>query len=203
MDCSFVNTEHHYEINPTFFLNWWLVQNYMLLFFFGIKIIFVDILLNVTLLVIFYMLNQKVMAWLLTASILNNRKKMHQKNCKTELCKTATHKYCTNVEGFCSPFSFLCWKLVNLLYTCILHLNWNWLSLYTNCQFGKREAEVSTFENCYEEDLPHRKIPMREIYRSVIFRHIYVTWTNISNILFIWGLKMINIDNFITALKSS
>ena len=102
--------------------------------------IFVDILLNFTLLVIFYMLNQKVMAWLLTASILNNRKKMNQKNCKTELCKTATQRNCTNVEGFCSPFSFLCWKLVNLLYTCILHLNW--LSLHTNCDFGKREGVI-------------------------------------------------------------
>lgn len=31
---------------------------------------------------------------------------MHQKNCKTQLCKTATHKNCTNVKGFCSLFSF-------------------------------------------------------------------------------------------------
>ena len=40
---------------------------------------------------------------------------------------------------------------------------------------------LSTFENGNEGDLPHRKMPMREIYRSVIFRHIFATCTNISN----------------------
>ena len=42
-------------------------------------------------------------------------------------------------------------------------------------------AELSTFENGNEGDLPHRKMPMREIYRSVIFRHIFATCTYISN----------------------
>ena len=37
-------------------------------------------------------------------------------------------------------------------------------------------AGLSTFENGNEGDLLHRKMPMREIYRSVIFRQVEVCY---------------------------
>ena len=55
---------------------------------------------------------------------------------------------------------------------------------YTTNQWNCKEVAdpgLSTFENGNEGDLPHRKMPMREIYRSVIFRHMFATCTNISN----------------------